>query len=345
MSAARCLSTRPSRPPPLPDGASARSRLWGASFPLTKAALDYTGPTAIAFLRWTISALFLRGLAGVARQAQRPVRGCRVARRMLRRAGGTVAWVALTGITLFYFLGEPCAALHDRDECGGAVEPHLRVHGADRRGGLHERLKRVEWLALAAAFVGSALVSQGAGHLTLGGTGLLGDVMMVVASFFGAVYSIGGKGLSERYPPVGGHDRRGGGRRALPVAAGAASRGSRSPCRRPGVGAHRAAGHRLGRGRQPLWLSLLREMPRLAGRARALPDSPDLRRAFRRSSGRADHAAADRRRRRSCSAAWSWCSAAARRVRTQGETARYLATSLPRLLPLASRGATIVTPT
>ena len=35
--------------------------LWGASFPLTKMALEWLGPTSIAFLRWTISALFLLG--------------------------------------------------------------------------------------------------------------------------------------------------------------------------------------------------------------------------------------------------------------------------------------------
>ena len=53
---------------------------------------------------------------------------------------------------------------------------------------------------MGAAFVGAALVSQGSGHLTLSGSGLAGDLMMVVATFFGALYSIGGKGLTERYP-------------------------------------------------------------------------------------------------------------------------------------------------
>ncbi len=43
-------------------------------------------------------------------------------------------------------------------------------------------------------------MSQGAGHLTLAGAGLAGDLLMLAASFLGAVYSVGGKGLSERYP-------------------------------------------------------------------------------------------------------------------------------------------------
>ncbi len=49
---------------------------WGASFPLTKAALDYTGPTAIAFLRWTMSAVAARQPGWPSRDAATPPPGC-----------------------------------------------------------------------------------------------------------------------------------------------------------------------------------------------------------------------------------------------------------------------------
>lgn len=175
--------------------------LWGASFPLTKAALEYTGPTAIAFLRWIISALFMVGwLALAGRRSQAP--GLVSMKELLAARWRTVAWVALVGITLFYFLEN--LALRYTTATNAGVLSNLTSVFMVLIGALllRERLLRIEWLALAAAFTGSVLVSQGAGHLTLKGPGLLGDALMIAATLFGAIYSIGGKGLSERYPPA-----------------------------------------------------------------------------------------------------------------------------------------------
>jgi drug/metabolite transporter (DMT)-like permease len=175
--------------------------LWGASFPITKAALEYAGPTSVAFLRWAMSALVLGiYLAVVGRR--RPRESLTVAGRMLCLRWRTVAWVAFFGISLFYFLQNLALSYTTATNAGvlaNLTSVFMVLIGATL---LRERLKPVEWLALVAAFAGSALVSQGAGHLTLGGPGLMGDLMMVVAAFTGAVFSIGGKGLSERHPPV-----------------------------------------------------------------------------------------------------------------------------------------------
>jgi drug/metabolite transporter (DMT)-like permease len=175
--------------------------LWGASFPITKAALEYTGPTAIAFLRWTVSALFLAGWLAVAGRKD-PTVTFGAAGALVRTRWRTIAWVSFCGITLFYFL-ENLALRYTTATNAGVLSNLTSVFmvliGAFL---LHERLRTIEWLALAGAFAGSALVSQGAGHLTLGGAGVIGDAMMVVAGFFGAVFSVGGKGLSERHPPV-----------------------------------------------------------------------------------------------------------------------------------------------
>lgn len=173
--------------------------LWGASFPLTKAALDYTGPTAIAFLRWIISALFLVGwLALPGRKA--PAAGLRAMQRLLAARWRTVLWVALVGITLFYLLEN--LALRYTTATNAGVLSNLTSVFMVLIGALllRERLSLIEWLALIAAFSGSVLVSQGAGHLSLEGPGLIGDALMVTATLFGAIYSIGGKGLSERFP-------------------------------------------------------------------------------------------------------------------------------------------------
>jgi len=175
--------------------------LWGASFPLTKAALDYTGPTAIAFLRWIISALLLVGWLALTRR-RTPVAGLTALRGLLAVRWRTVAWVALVGITLFYFLEN--LALRYTTATNAGVLSNLTSVFMVLIGALllRERLTSIEWVALVAAFSGSVLVSQGAGHLSLKGPGLVGDVLMIVAALFGAIYSVGGKGLSERYPAM-----------------------------------------------------------------------------------------------------------------------------------------------
>jgi drug/metabolite transporter (DMT)-like permease len=167
--------------------------LWGASFPLTKAALDYLGPTAVAFMRWAISAGAL--ILWLAWKRRLPA-----ALQLLRRDGRSAVWVALTGITLFYFL-ENLALRYTTATNAGVLSNFISVFlvliGTLWLG---ERLTGVEWGALAAAFAGAVIVSQGAGHLKLAGAGLAGDLLMLAASFLGAVYSVGGKGLTTRYP-------------------------------------------------------------------------------------------------------------------------------------------------
>ncbi len=125
---------------------------------------------------------------------------------------------------------------------------------------MHERLRGLDWLAVIAAFAGSALVSQGAGHLTLGGTGLLGDLMMVAAGLFGAMYSIGGKRLSEEFQPVVVITVVGavGALFLLPLAA---AGGPEPRDAAAGVGHDRAAGLGSGALANLCWMSLLRYTP------------------------------------------------------------------------------------
>jgi drug/metabolite transporter (DMT)-like permease len=169
--------------------------LWGASFPLTKAALAWAGPTSIAFLRWTISSAFLLGWLAKTRQLG-------AARELLRHHAWSVAWVALSGITLFYFLEN--LALQYTTATNAGVLANLTSVFMVLIGTLwlHERLNGVEWGAMALAFIGAMLVSQGAGHLTLASVGLRGDVLMVIATLFAAIYSIGAKRLVVSYEPV-----------------------------------------------------------------------------------------------------------------------------------------------
>ena len=138
--------------------------LWGGSFPLTKVALDSLGPSSIAFLRWTVSAVALAGW--LTRGRKWPA-----AARMMRQNGRTVVWVAVTGITLFYLLENTALRYTSAINAGVLTNliPVFMVLIATLW--LRERLVPVEWGALVAAFAGAVLVSQGSGHLTFAGRG------------------------------------------------------------------------------------------------------------------------------------------------------------------------------
>ena len=167
--------------------------LWGASFPLTKLALQGLGPMGIAFVRWTISTLALAGWLAVSGRLP-------LAAGLVRHNLRTLSWVALAGITLFYAL-ENLALRYTSATNAGILANLTSVFIALLAAvWLRERVGPRGWLAMGVAFLGAALVSQGSGHLTISGTGLTGDLMMVLATFFGALFSIGGKGLTEHYP-------------------------------------------------------------------------------------------------------------------------------------------------
>jgi drug/metabolite transporter (DMT)-like permease len=166
---------------------------WSASFPITKLTLNGLGPMSIAFLRWTISTLALAGWLVAARRMPQAV-------HLVRREARTVAWVALTGITLYYALQN--LALRYTTALNAGILTNLCSVFLFAMGALwlHERVGVRGWLAMLVAFVGAVLVSLGSGHLAISSAGLAGDLMMVVASLFAALYSIGGKGLTTRYP-------------------------------------------------------------------------------------------------------------------------------------------------
>jgi len=167
--------------------------LWGVSFVVSKIALDSLGPTALAFMRWTITGAVLVGW--LIATARLPVFG-----QMLRRDGWTLAWGALVGITLYYSTGNLALCYTTATNAGvlsNLISVFLVLLGTIW---LHERLALAEWLALAAALIGAGLVSQGSGHLTLTGPGMRGDLLLVLGAFLGALYSLGGKRLVANYP-------------------------------------------------------------------------------------------------------------------------------------------------
>jgi drug/metabolite transporter (DMT)-like permease len=168
--------------------------LWGASFPLTKIALGSLGPTSVAFVRWAISACILATYIAMSG------RKLDAARDLLRRDTWTVVWVALTGITLFYFLENLALRFTSAVNAGVLANLTTVFMVLIATLWLRERLNRSDWVAIGMAFAGAVLVSRGSTRLTLTGTGLFGDALMVLATLFAAIYSVGGKRLTATYP-------------------------------------------------------------------------------------------------------------------------------------------------
>jgi drug/metabolite transporter (DMT)-like permease len=167
--------------------------LWGGSFPITKVALQGLGPMGIAFGRWAIASIALA--AWLAFSGRLPV-----AATLVRCEWRAIIWVALAGITLFYALQNLALGYTTVTNAGilaNLTSIFIAMLGA---AWLHERVFSLDWAAMGIAFLGAALTSLGAGHLTLSSGGLVGDLLMVVATLFAALYSVGGKRLAARYP-------------------------------------------------------------------------------------------------------------------------------------------------
>ncbi len=170
--------------------------LWGASFPLSKAALATVGPISLAFLRWAISAMALIGWLSWSQAGRSRLSGTA---GLLKQEWRALAWMALVGIAAYYWLQNTAMRYTTAINAGmlSNLTPLFTVLIATFM--LREKLRLAEWIAAGAAFAGALLVSQGSGHLALGGAGLTGDLLMVAAGLLGAIYSIAGKRLAESH--------------------------------------------------------------------------------------------------------------------------------------------------
>ncbi len=179
--------------------------MWGSSFVVSKWAMEATGPFAVAFLRWAIAAAAL--IAWIALAPGRiALPGGGAATRvglawdLLRRRPLLVGVSALFGISLFYAFQN--LALRYTTAVNAGILANLTTIFIAVLAGLWlgERLRPVEWLAMAVAFGGAALISAGAGNMRLSAPGLLGDGLMVLATTFAAVFTVGSKRLVAHYP-------------------------------------------------------------------------------------------------------------------------------------------------
>jgi drug/metabolite transporter (DMT)-like permease len=178
--------------------ASGAAILWGASFLLTKITLTQLGPMATAALRWGVATLALVTI-GMATAHSRVM-----LRRALHDDWPTFVGLGLVGVSLFYTLQNVALTYTTSIDVGLIMNdfPILTaVLGVWLLG------ERFAWRAVG----GLVLATVGVTLISLGGLAeaeaatrvrLLGDLLALVATLFGALYIVGGKWAVTTYDPL-----------------------------------------------------------------------------------------------------------------------------------------------
>jgi drug/metabolite transporter (DMT)-like permease len=178
--------------------ASGASILWGASFLLTKIVLTQLGPMATAALRWGVAALALMVVSGVT------MHGREMLGRALRHDVWTFLGLSLVGVFLMYTLQNLALVYTTSVDVGLIMNDFpvlIAVLGVWLLG---ERFNRRVVVGIAIAMAGVTLISLG-GLMqpeTTARARLLGDLLALAATLFGALYTVGGKRVVTTYDPL-----------------------------------------------------------------------------------------------------------------------------------------------
>ncbi len=167
--------------------------IWGMSFPLAKLVLRDVGPLTYLVLRHAVG-------GGLLLAAAASIGTGRLRRADLR------AFVPLGVILLGFHQGVQAFGLARTTaiNSGWLIAAAPLFIALFARLALGERLRPRQWIGMAAGLLGSfAVVTQGnLGGAILLSPGGLGDLMVLESAAAWAAYSVAGKGLLQRYPPI-----------------------------------------------------------------------------------------------------------------------------------------------
>lgn len=172
--------------------------LWGASFLLTKITLTQLGPMATAALRWGAAVLALMTLSGATAYGRGNLR------RAWRDDRWTFVGLGLVGVSLFYTLQNLALVYTTSVDVGLIMNGFPVLTAVLGVWLLGEQFTRRAVSGLAMASVGVALISLG-GLVEAEATArarLLGDLLALAATLFGALYIVGGKRAVATYDPL-----------------------------------------------------------------------------------------------------------------------------------------------
>jgi drug/metabolite transporter (DMT)-like permease len=167
--------------------------IWGASFPLAKIVLRDVGPLTYLVLRHLVGGGLLLAIAAS------------IGAGRVRRAD-LWAFARLGVILIGFHQGVQSFGLArtTATNSGWLMAASPLFIALLARLALGERLRRRQWAGMACGLLGSfAVVTQGklevAAILSSGG---LGDLLVLESAAAWAVFSVAGKGLLARYPPI-----------------------------------------------------------------------------------------------------------------------------------------------
>ncbi|MGQ9773981.1 DMT family transporter [Chloroflexus sp.] len=166
--------------------------IWGANFSIVKAALTEIPPLVFATLRFTSASVLLVGFM-FWREGKRALPDWRTFWKL--------TWIGVVGNTIYQALFTYSLTL--TTAANGsliiATTPALVALAAALLG--IEQIRRVMAVGIALAVSGVALVVAERG-LSLGGQGLLGDLLMLGAAFCWMMYTLGVRTLGQGLSPL-----------------------------------------------------------------------------------------------------------------------------------------------
>ncbi len=167
--------------------------IWGMSFPLAKMVLHDVGPLTYLALRHAVGGTLLLAAAVASTRAG-------------VRRGDLGTFVLLAVILLGFHQGVQAFGLARTTavNSGWLIASAPLFIALLARLVLGERLRPRQWAGMAGGLLGSfAVVTQGGlGGGPLLSAGGVGDLMVLESAAAWAAYSVAGKGLLQRYPPI-----------------------------------------------------------------------------------------------------------------------------------------------
>jgi drug/metabolite transporter (DMT)-like permease len=169
--------------------------LWGSSFVLTKITLSELGPLNVAFYRWLLAALVFAVLL--------PARGdvhCLLT--VTKRDFARFAMLGLIGISAFYALQNLALGFTTSVNVGLLINVCTVFIALLSVAFLGEQLPALAWVGIGLGLAGATLLSLPSGAQVLPTGHIQGDVLTLMAALCAAIYTVVGKHVLLRFPPV-----------------------------------------------------------------------------------------------------------------------------------------------
>lgn len=165
--------------------------IWGINPTAIKLALNEFNPMIFNSLRFSISALLSWGMLGLTSQKLLPEKKDILSLALL-------GFIGHTAYQVLFICGINLTTAANTSLLLATIPVWVAALGAVTK---EEVAGTLTWLGIGTSVLGIALVSA-SGDLSLGGSSVLGDIMVVSGTFFYALYTLKSKKLLRKYSPL-----------------------------------------------------------------------------------------------------------------------------------------------